>query len=604
MVSETMRRPNFAVLLGLAWLLVALHLLWGGWAATGRTMPDADDAMRLVQMRAFLAGQGWFDLHEARIAPPLGYDSHWSRLIDVGLGGVFLLFNLFFEQAVAERLLRAAWPLLWLVPTIGGMAAIAWRLAGREAALVALVLAVIGVPAYQQFYPGRIDHHNVQIALSILTVAATVWSDRVRWGAWAAGALTGVALAVGLESLMYLAICGAAFAAHSLLDRSARASLRAYGLALAASTLAAFLISVDAAHWTHAACDAIAINTAAAVIVGGLGLALAGCVPSQRIGMHAAAVAAAAAAALASFVLLEPRCLGGPFALADRTLWSIWLTDVREMQPLIRLFATMPVTATAIAAFPVAALAAALMLARQPEFRRDVAFGLAAVALVVAAMMTLAAVRAFSYAMWFGMPLVAVAAGQFAAKLRLKSLPARLTVVLLLTPTALSAGAMTLADTAGLSDTDSFVHPENRPCFESASYAPLARLPAGLIVGDVRFGPYILALTPHSVLAAPYHRLSTAIMANQDILAAPADEARHAVLRTGATYVVACGTRHPTGLNGVDRSGSLWAQLHAGTIPSWLEPLEVEPRAFAVYRVRPSEFTQSGPGYLSARSAN
>ena len=80
--------------------------------------------------------------------------------------------------------MRAAWPMLWLLPTMAGTAAIAWRIAGREAALVALLLALVGLPAFHQFRPGRIDHHNVQIALSVLVVAATVWSDRVRWAAW------------------------------------------------------------------------------------------------------------------------------------------------------------------------------------------------------------------------------------------------------------------------------------------------------------------------------------------------------------------------------------------------------------------------------------
>ena len=78
--------------------------------------------------------------------------------------------------------------------------------------MVALLLALVGVPAYQQFTPGRIDHHNVQIALTLLAVAATVWSDRKRWAATAAGALSGLALAIGFESLPYLAACGAAFA--------------------------------------------------------------------------------------------------------------------------------------------------------------------------------------------------------------------------------------------------------------------------------------------------------------------------------------------------------------------------------------------------------
>src|SRR5499426_1375600 len=210
MYRGLMRRPPFALLFAAVWLIVAFGLLVQHWPDTARTVPDADDAMRLVQVRAFLAGQNWFDLHEARIAPPFGYDTHWSRLIDAGLAGVFALLHAFADQATAERLLGALWPLLWLLPAMAGVAAIASRLAGREAAIVALLLVLIGEPAFTQFRPGRIDHHNVQIALSILTLAAVAWSDRRQWCVWAAGAPTGLALGVGLEGLPYLAGCGAA----------------------------------------------------------------------------------------------------------------------------------------------------------------------------------------------------------------------------------------------------------------------------------------------------------------------------------------------------------------------------------------------------------
>src|ERR1700738_3256468 len=108
--------------------------------------------------------------------------------------------------------LGVGWPLLWLVPAILGVAATAWRLAARDAAVVALLLCVVGLPAFQQFLPGRIDHHNAQIALTVAIVAATVWSDRSRGAAYAAGALSGLALAIGLENLAFVALAGAAFA--------------------------------------------------------------------------------------------------------------------------------------------------------------------------------------------------------------------------------------------------------------------------------------------------------------------------------------------------------------------------------------------------------
>src|SRR5262249_55274971 len=236
MTASATRGPNFAVLVGLAWLVIAVDLVSRHWAGTALTLSDTDDAMRLAEVHDFLNGQGWFDMHQARLAPPAGYDSHWSRLIDAGLAGTFLLFHQFVDTALAERLMRVVWPLLWLIPAIFGVAATAWRLAGRDAAVVTLLLCVVGLPAFPQFLPGRIDHHNAQIALSVAIVAATAWSDRARGAAIAAGALSGLALGIGLENLAFVALCGAALALRFVVDRTAAEALAPYGLALVAST--------------------------------------------------------------------------------------------------------------------------------------------------------------------------------------------------------------------------------------------------------------------------------------------------------------------------------------------------------------------------------
>src|SRR5215813_1375031 len=270
MTAGATRGPNFAVLAGLAWLVIAIDLVARHWAGTALTLSDTDDAMRLAQLHDFLNGQGWFDMHQTRLAPPAGYDSHWSRLIDAGLAGTFLLFHQFVDAAVAERLMRVVWPLLWLLPAILGVAATAWRLAGREAAVVTLLLCVVGLPAFQQFLPGRIDHHNAQIALSAAIVAATVWSDRARGAAIAAGALSGLALAIGLENLAFAALAGVAFALRFIADRAVAPALARYGLSLAASTTAAFFVIVGPDHWGRTACDAIAVNWAVPVVVAGL----------------------------------------------------------------------------------------------------------------------------------------------------------------------------------------------------------------------------------------------------------------------------------------------------------------------------------------------
>jgi hypothetical protein len=586
MSRDLVQQPRFAVLVGLTWLAVAGALLTQHWAATGQTLLDTDDAMRLVEMRAWLGGQGWFDPHQARVQPPVGFDAHWSRLIDAGLAGLFLVFNVFAEPAFAERLMRATWPLLWLLPTLGAMVAIARRIAGRDAALVALLLAAVGIPAYQQFTPGRIDHHNVQIALTMLAVAATVWSDRLHWCAVAAGALSGLAMAIGFESLPYLAACGAAFAARFVFDWRGAAALRAYGRAFAMTALAAFLVSVGPSHWARGACDALAVNSAAGAVAAGSLLAVAGWFAPVRRIARASAVATAALAALAITLAIEPRCLGGPYAMVDPAVWPIWLADVRENQPLLHVFAKNPLTAAAIAAFPAAALIAAFLLAREKAMRADFGFLILAAAFVLAALTTVIAIRAYSYAMWLGMPLVAALSLRLFAALHLQTLAARLTAALLLTPLALSSAMITVASAAGYNDSESFARPASQACFKNDSYAALAALPAGLVAADTSFGPYILALTPHSVLSAPYHRLSAGIVAAHRALVAAPGEARELLDQWRVTYVVICDSFPPSGMTQTQRRDGLWAVLRAGVVPPWLErvPAPGSP-ALAVYRV-------------------
>jgi hypothetical protein len=171
--------------------------------------------------------------------------------------------------------------------------------------------------------------------------------------------------------------------------------------------------------------------------------------------------------------------------------------------------------------------------------------------------------------------------------LRLTTFVARLVAALALTPLALSSGAITIALAAGLNDRDPFDRPGSKACIQSASYAPLAQLPPGIVATDVSWGPYLLALTPHSVLAGPYHHLSKGIVAAHRSLAEPPEQARTILAENRVTYVMVCGPRPPAGLAEPERSLSLWGKLQAGAVPDWLEPVgNTAGQAFAVYRVK------------------
>src|SRR5262245_2942619 len=573
MLREPTRRLELPLLLGLVWLLVLLQLMAEYWPMTAIAMHDADDALRLVQVRAFLAGQGWFDLHLARLDPPVGYDSHWSRLIDAGLAGLFHVFSSVVDQALAERLMMALWPVLWLIPTIGGAVAIAWRLAGRDAAVILLLLAVFGMPGMGQFRPGRIDHHNVQIALAVLAVAATVWSDRLRWAAWAAGAVTALALAIGFEGLPLLVLCAGAFTLRFVMNHEAAAALRAYGLALAGGMVAAFLVSVPPAHWTQSVCDTLAVNTAAAAAAGGLALAAAACWGAPARSARLIAASGAAAIASATFLLFEPRCVGGPYALMAPELRAIWLAHMSEMQSLADLMRKGPTAGIATAAFPLLALVAMLVAAKRPA-PLDFGVLVASAAFLLAFIIMLAATKCYAYAMWLGMPLVAVAALHLFARFRLNSLLARFVATLLVTPTTVTVGAMTIASAAGVDGLTGVTSPERQACVAKDSYATLAQLPPGLVVtNQLEWGPYLLAWTPHSVLAAPYHRLSNAIATAHRIFARSPEEVHGILTGMRVTYLVTCGRLGATGVEGEAAAKSLAGRLLAGALPPWLVPV-------------------------------
>ena len=586
--SDSLRLPNIALLLGLSWLVIVAQLLASHWAETAQTLLDTDDAMRIVQVREFLAGRGWFDLHEMRLGPPDGYDTHWSRLIDAGLAGMYLMFHPFADNALAERLVRTVWPMLWLLPTTVAAAAIAWRIAGPAAVPFACLLTVVGQPAFRQFVPGRIDHHNVQIALSVLLIAASAWSDRLRFAAVAAGVLTGAALAIGFESLPFVVLGAGAMALHFVYSREAARPLAHYGLGAAASVAVAFAVSVGSSHWSRTACDAIAVNSAVAAIIATLGVAVAGTTLAAA-GWRArfAGVAISAAAGLAVFLAIEPQCVGGPFAMMHPLVRSLWFVHVSEMESLWTIVTTSAPRAAAFAAFPAIGMLCALAAARDPNMRRDFGFAVAAVALSAAVALTIGMIRTQSYAEWFAVPMVAAGALRLCTSFGLDRLAARVFVALLLTPAVTSALALAAVTAVTHPQVEEQSSRSAEGCRRNETYAELARVPPGRVATDIDNGPFVLALTPHSVLSAPYHRLAAPIIAAHRIFALPPAAAREVVVEAKPDYLVICGRPFLGGIGEVERAASLWGRLAAGQVPDWLELVpETRGRQLVAYRVK------------------
>ena len=562
-----------------AWITVCVILIQK--YSLHRPLGDTDDAMRLVIVRDLLAGRGWFDQAILRVQPPAGVWLHWSRLLDGGLAGTMAILRPFVGSATAEWATRDFWPLAWVAPAMIAALFIARQLGSRSAVYMTALLLAFNIQLYRQFIPGRIDHHNVQITMTVVALACALASrNRARWAA-IGGVATGLGLAIGLEALAFQALIGAAYAVELARDRTAARPAAAYGLSLAVSTVLLAALQTPPWRWSLSFCDALSLNLVAGLAAAGLGLSLTAAASARaptwaRLGLLAATAAAAAAA----YVGLAPQCLHGPFAEMDPRVKSFWFNHIQEVQILPRMLTLAHLAALIAIAMTTLGLAAVAFLVSRQWRRPSTGTLLVAACVVLATVTAYLTWRMQDYVFWIGIPVLGAAAGVLTERwLQGQMLPS-LAAAVLVSPALLGAAYGSVADR---------VAPRSRPpaaagprCFSPSAFATLGKLPPGLVLAGPDMGPYVLALTRHTVVAAPYHRISKAILADHEAFNAPPNLAEARVRALGADYVVDCAP-YPMFLD----PGSFGVRLHHAPPPAWLETLSEPGAVLAIYKVRP-----------------
>jgi hypothetical protein len=561
-------------------------------ASVSRTLGDTDDALRLVRVQELLHGKPWFQDVVARVQPPEGLALHWSRLIDGGIAGLIQLFRLAAPEPAAETAARFVWPLLWLFPTALATLALARRVGGRTAVFACALMLPVSLPALTNFHPGRIDHHNIQEMLCVVALACAVAADRrALWGA-AAGMASGLALAIGLEALAFHAVIAVLFAARLLIGEPARRPTLAYALGLGLSAAGFFAVQTPPAAWGATACDALGANLLGGVVVGSAGLAAAAAVRKRGVWPAAGGLGLAAAAALAVLIRLDPSCVHGPFAHMDPRL-QIWLGHVEEMLPIWAYWLEEPVIAAAFMATPLVALVIFALGMRRPEKRCDPVWILMGAMLAGATAMSVIHIRSQPYAGWLALPLIGAGVAELSGRWRGLMAPTAL-AALALSPAAVAAASPLIQIAAGLSggatapSTGHRLPPAGAPdrCNAITSYRLLATLPPGLVLAEADLGPFVLAHTPHAVVAAPYHRAARGMVAAMTALRLPPAEAGPFVRGLGATYVVNCPAHASSWDHVVAGPQSLTRLMDRGGAPPWLRRLSPPQAPLQVYAVR------------------
>jgi len=469
---------------------------------------------------------------------------HWSRLVDMPLALMMLALKPFVGAAAAEATAITIWPILLLAPALLLVGRIGRTLAGNNGAVAALLLSAMSVPALVHYQPGSIDHHNLQI---LLTLAATHWAMRLESG-WRNGFLAGLSaaasLAVGLEMLPALAAIGAA-AAVMLVVRGAPMSRPAlsFGLSLAGCTAALSVVLVPPGTYMRPVCDAL--GGPVLLLAAGAGLAMAAFAlaaarlasPLARIAAGIACVAPVAGAVAYCF----PDCLGAPYGMVDPLVQKLWLATVSETIPVGKALRTMPQESFAVFGFPILAMIGGALCLWRCEARLRLPFAVATAAILAHFCVSLWEIRGASAAALASAPVLAAALA-LALEARKVSTALRLTIAaLVVSPISLlcAGGAFAAAFVPGAKEE---VADGNAPasCPHIGDAVPLAALPAGRVMTFIDLGPSILAETAHTVYAAPFHRNSDGNSAMLKIMMGAPDAARAMLVAKKADYLAIC----------------------------------------------------------------
>jgi hypothetical protein len=571
----------------IAWVVIAAFHVYDRWTGIRwLSLGDTDDNMRLMQVRAWLDGQGWYDLRQYRMNPPGGFDMHWSRVVDLPLAGLILFFRLFTSPAWAERLASGIAPLLPLGVVMVALAATVRRLVAPLAWPFALVILVTSAVATMlMFMPMRIDHHGWQLACLAVTVAGLGDYRQGRGGALV-GLASAVSLSIGLELLPYAAMAGAIITLRWVWDGKEARRLSVYALTLGGGGAIGFVLFASTANYALR-CDALTpVWLSTLVLAGALLLVLARLSPEARVTRLMIAIAAGVAVA-AFFALSFPQCLGRPEQVSDE-LARNWLNNVREARPIYR----HPFrVAFPIVTLPLIGLVGALIATWRARKAANFV-GWAAVALFTffACLMLLWQARAGPAAQLLAIPGAAALAWLVLPwLLGHRSMAVRVigTVGGFLLVSGLFAGLLIrnfpIDPPSAATRRVNFATGE---CMRTSRLLVLNRLPPTTIFTFVDLGPRLITVTHHKAIAGPYHRNGDAILDVHHAFGRSPEEARAIMKRHGATHLLVCpNMAESTNYRARDKGGFYDRLARRETWP-WLTPVPLPRRApYRLYRV-------------------
>jgi len=320
----------------LCFVLLSLYMAWLVFLGSPLN-GDADDLIKLHELRTFVATGNVFDRTLPGILQPEPYASHWPWIVDLPYALVAwpLVPLLGFEPALTVACYVV--PLILLVPALYCYGRLMTAVGFTPTILPLFVAVTVAAASLFEFAPYRIDYHNLQILLFLAALALVL--SRHRFAAFANGLVVALALAASFEFAVFHALVMGVYAFDFVFSRDGGpARLRNFGAGLAAGALLLFVAIVPPSAYAVGRCDSYSAPYA-------LALVLAGCafmgLPAMadtrgRWPARALALGALAVASVAVVLALYPQCMGGPYGEMSARLRAVALGSIPQEKSLFQ----------------------------------------------------------------------------------------------------------------------------------------------------------------------------------------------------------------------------------------------------------------------------
>jgi hypothetical protein len=574
-------------------MMLAVHAVSGF-----RTLPDLsgdnDNLLRLVEVRDLLGGQGWFDLHQYRMGPQGGFVMHWSRFVDAPIAAIILAVSAVGgSMAFAEAAAEVAWPSLLFGLTLFFILRSARLFGGERAVLPAAIIGAAALHFIGIFKPGSLDHHNVQLLLTLASLYLLLIAPNNAAASLFSGVCAALMLAVGMETAPFVAVLGLCVAGLFLFNHDGeRLVARNFGLGFAGVSAFVFFMTIPASSWGEVQCDAFSVVHFALATLAGLGLA--GVASSRFVcgtfGRRLGALGLLGIAVGLVAVVAFPQCLAAPYAELDPRLKENWLDHIEEARSLFWLLAQQPAVAVARYVTPLLGILWLLSRLRGEGWRRQ--DWLVGAVLIVAFLVSVWQVRGSTFSITLAV--IPLSAWVASWRSRAEANPSfRVTAVMvavwLVSLNAVWTGIAAAATMAleGKSQQAAASQETALDCQRGEDYAMLAAQPDATVLAVSNLGSPILAFTRHRVFSGPYHRNIQGNLIALDAFMGSSAEARQIAEANGVGLVALCRGNAESRFLATSAPGGLMADLMRGAMPEWLEPMpESTGRPLELYRVR------------------